>query len=491
MQMGGETRSAQPEDRTMWHALALDLAGLFVGRPLTEALREMERAQWLSPAELQERTQARLAPLLRHAAENVPFYRDVGRGLGLDSNTLRTIDDLRALPVVSKATYRSQPLERFLAANIPVYRRVERVTSGSTGEPLRFYLDRQTSPLIFASHLFYDSWHGLRPFDRYLRIVSPPAAAPALPEDTPVGFRLRQALRQRLQRLYEIWTQQKITVWEVDGERAEEVWRSIEKFRPRFVMGYTSTLATIADELLRRGRRLSRPLRGVITIAETLSPLRRRLIDQYFGAPIINRYGLREFGSWSAQSCRQSPEQFHVNSELVVCEVVREDGLPAKPGEAGRVVLTDLFNYAMPFIRYDTGDVAVAGPSQCACGRGFQVLGPIEGRSQECLVTPSGKVISPAILGHSLWVYHGHQDAVRHYQLVVEAPDRARLLVVPANGWDERRRQYLREDLARLVGDDMRLSVDAVDAIPLERSGKRPIIRLWTAQTGLGMGDSG
>ena len=125
-------------------------------------------------------------------------------------------------------------------------------------------------------------------------------------------------------------------------------------------MGYTSTLAAIADELLQGDLKLSQPVAGVITIAETLTPNRKRLIQKYFDAPIINRYGLREFGSWSAQSCRESPERFHINSELVVCEVLRADGTPCAAGETGRVVLTDLHNFARPFIRYDTGDLAVA-----------------------------------------------------------------------------------------------------------------------------------
>ena len=82
----------------------------------------------------------------------------------------------------------------------------------------------------------------------------------------------------------------------------------------------------------------------------------RWLIERYFGAPVINRYGLREFGSWSAQSCELTPERLHINTELVACEILRPDGSAAAPGEVGRVVLTDLWNYVRPFIRYDTGD---------------------------------------------------------------------------------------------------------------------------------------
>jgi phenylacetate-CoA ligase len=288
---------------------------------------------------------------------------------------------------------------------------------------------------------------------------------------------LQRELTSRLQSFYESWTQEKISLWEVNSESAENIWRRIEAFHPKFVMGYTSTLAALADELLQREFKLSQPVRGVITIAETLTPNRKRLIEGFFNTPIINLYGLREFGSWSAQSCRESPDRFHINTELVVCEVLRMDGTPCTAGETGRIVLTDLHNFARPFIRYDTGDLAVAVEESCSCGRGFPLLGPIEGRSLECLRTPSGGEISPVILGHFLFLYHDHLEAVRHYQLVQETTNRVNLLVVPGEGWDEARRERLRSDLKRLFGDEMDVDVQVVSEIHPEKSGKRPIIK--------------
>ncbi len=272
-----------------------------------------------------------------------------------------------------------------------------------------------------------------------------------------------------------------IPIWDVDGESAEAIYRRIEAFRPAYVLGYTATLANLADHLLRRNLRLQHRLRAVMTGAETLTPPRRRLIEQYFQAPIINPYGLREIGACIAQNCPASPERFHVNTELVIWETVREDGAPAAPGEIGRVVLTHLHNYVMPFLRYDTGDLAVAGGKQCACGRGFRLVGPIDGRWIECVRTPSEKVISPASLGQYLIVVPGHAEAVWHYQLVQEAPERVRLLVVPAPELGREQRERLREGLGRsltqFLGDAMTVEVEMVTDIPAEESGKRLVIK--------------
>lgn len=442
-----------------------------------DSLNEMRRAQWLNSESLRLRSEARLRLLLQHAAENVPYYRTLYRRLNLTPNELRAVVDLEKLPILSKSDYREGARETFYASNIDHSFRIDRKTSGSTGEPFEFSLDRRALPIIFASHLFYDSWHGLQPFDRYIRIVAPPPAPAPLPSDAPARVRLQKAITSGLQNLYEAWTQEKISLWQVNAEGAETVWRRIDKFRPKFVMGYTSSLAAISDELLRRNLKLRHPVHGVIAIAETLTPDRRRLIEEYFQAPIINRYGLREFGSWSAQSCLHSPDRFHVNTELVVCEVVRLDGTRCEAGETGRVVLTDLHNFVRPFIRYDTGDLAAAVTESCTCGRGFPLLGPIEGRSLDCLTTPSGAQVSPAVLGHFLFVYCDHVKAVRHYQLVQESATRAKLLIVPGPDWDDASRDRLRADLVRLLGDEMEVEVQTVPEISPERSGKRPIIK--------------
>ena len=458
-------------------ALALRLACPLVGGRFLNALEESKRVQWLPPDELRVRSERRLAALLRHAAENVPFYRDLYRHQGLAPDELRTAENLQALPVMTKSDYRRHPRSHFLAENVPAHRGLERSTSGSTGEPFRFTLDRQATPLVFASHLFYDSWFGLNPFDRYVRIMSPPTPPSPNPGD-PWPVRARRKIREQLQARYEGLTQERISVLGVGRAQAEQIWGRIEAFHPQYVMGYTAALATIAGELLRADLRLSFPLRAVVTIAETLSPDRRRVIEEYFRAPIVDRYGLREIGSWSGQTCALSGEQFHLNTELVVCEFLRDDGSPVSAGETGRVVLTDLLNYAMPLIRYDTGDLAVGGSAGCACGRGFPLFGPIQGRSQECLSTPSGKSISPVVLGQHLFVYKDNLDAVSHYQLVQQDRKRACFLVVPAPGWNQQRREQLERDLNELLGNEMEVTIETVSEIPHERSGKRPIIKV-------------
>src|SRR5690606_37868644 len=126
---------------------------------------------------------------------------------------------------------------------------------------------------------------------------------------------------------------------------------------------------------------------------------------------------------WCAQSPIDDPTRFLVNTELVAWESLRADGEPAAPGEVGRVVLTDLHNRVMPFLRYDTGDLAALGPADWPGGRGFPIVTRLDGRTEEVLRTPSGRSIDATTLGHQLFVLGGHTDAIRLYQLVQSAPD--------------------------------------------------------------------
>lgn len=463
---------------------ALWFASKFLGHSMTHALHTMNRVQWLSTPELLARSERELATILLHAAHHVPFYRDLSLDKTLKAEDVSAMESLTQFPVVSKKIYSEHAAEHFLASNIPSERRLLWTTSGSTGEPFTFYLDRKAMPLAFASHMFFDSWCGLRPFGRYVRIVMPPTSRPKPDPGISVATQARWKIANGLQHLYESLTQEKIYVMEVDRSQVDRIYKRLEKFRPSFILGYTSTLAFIAHELMDRQMRLSHPLRGVITIAETLTPERREMIEAYFNAPIINRYGLREFGTWSAQNCFQSPTELHVNTEMVVCEILGADGLPAKQGETGRVVITDLHNFARPFIRYDTGDLAVAGLGPCGCGRGFPLLHRLDGRSLESIVTNSGKEINPVVLGRYLReggpssLHSNHLEFLKHYQLVQETPTNVRLLVVASTGFDSIRREQLRLDLSRLLGDDMSVAIELVDEIKCEKSGKRPIIKV-------------
>ena len=259
---------------------------------------------------------------------------------------------------------------------------------------------------------------------------------------------------------------------------SEETVRAIARLRPSYIWGFASYVVSLAQFVQQADLRWTPPLKAVITTSETLSIQGRAAIEEAFGCPVFNRYGSRELGGNCAQSCAAG-RGLHFNSEAVFFEVVDGQDKWVKPGEVGRLVATDLLNYAVPFVRYYTGDIAAAG-TECDCGRGLPLLDRIEGRETETIICPDGKVVSPTVLGLHLFINNDNAKAFSAYQLVKLSPGAARLLAVPVPGLNSQAlrdaRRQMQDNITELLGG-MDVEVEIVDEIPQTPSGKRAIIR--------------
>jgi phenylacetate-CoA ligase len=218
--------------------------------------------------------------------------------------------------------------------------------------------------------------------------------------------------------------------------------------------------------------RLPLPPRVVMTGGEPLSHHDARAIGRAFGCPVVNQYAAWEVPHM-AQTCPDHPGLLHVNSERVVLRVLGDDGQAVAPGTRGRIVVTALDNYAMPFINYEIGDAGAAGPA-CPCGRGFPTLMRVEGRLGEAIRMPSGRLFSPVTLDG---VFRYCSDAVREYQAERTTDDVLTVRVVPTSRFTAETVNTLRAELANSAGRGMGIRIDVVSEIPLEPSGKRFVIR--------------
>jgi phenylacetate-CoA ligase len=242
-----------------------------------------------------------------------------------------------------------------------------------------------------------------------------------------------------------------------------------------YIGGLPSYIARLAARLLRAGAELPAYPRVVITGGETQTTADVAAIERAFRCPVHNRYGTWEL-HYLAQTCPDNPAVLHANGARLIFRVVREDGSPAPPGEAGRLVLTDLGNWVMPFLNYDIGDRAALG-GRCPCGRGLPTLVSLEGRSTELIRTPAGKVVSAATLQGFRRTVPGALDCIWEYQAVQTAADAVVLRIVPTVRFTPAFARAVEEELEAFLGPGMDVRVEAVDRIALEPSGKRLIIK--------------
>jgi len=447
--------------------VVLPLADRLSGRRVGREIRRLRALQWESREQHSERAISQLRHLLAHASVHVPYYRDVMRASGVSPDDVQSLGDLSRLPITTKTELRDQPADRLMADNVPARRRQPMKTSGSTGLPLEFFWDRRNRDRYLASYLLSLEWAGTALWDTRITVAVPTYFSTNVEATSPlVRLARRLALGERTIALA------------ADRVTASAIRAAIVGLGPRsryFVRGYPAALARVSAELLDESWSLPQPPRAVITYSETLTEHDAASIRRAFGCPVVNYYT-----SWEipqiAQTCPDRPDLLHINGDRVVLRVIRPDGTDAAPGEPGRVVVTDLTNEAMPFVNYELGDRAVAGPA-CPCGRGWPTLLRVEGRDTERIRTLDGRHIHSGTLGHFLTFEAGVLPHVREYQALQLRFDHIVLRVVSTPSCTVEATRALRERLESFLGPGMSVAVERVNRIPTEPSGKRLIIK--------------
>ena len=441
------------------------------GRHPWGELRRLRELQWRPAGDLEARALEKLRAIVSHARAHVPYYRDLLPRAGVDSGDIRSLADLSRIPISRKADLHPDPPSRVLADNLPARRRAPGSTAGSTGMPFRFFTDRATAEVWLGSYMLFREWANA-PYGGTMLWIPGPAHATAAA--TSIAWMRAVATSFVL-------GERTICLSDFEPDVAElcgQIRRSVGK-SGYAIWGFPSYIARIAKELLESGAGLPALPRVVFSYAETLSLLNRRAIEEAFRCRTANHYSAWEVRHM-AQTCPDNSELLHVNSERAIVRVVREDGSDAPPGEVGRVVVTDLANYVMPFVNYEIGDWAVAGEG-CPCGRGFPTLVSLEGRLGEVLRTPTGRTVLPIALCRFLNIRARAHPYIWEYQAVQTVPERVEFRVVPTARLTPDRVDWLRVQLEGVLGPGVRVTVDRVERIPVEASGKRLLVRSHVA----------
>lgn len=421
-----------------------------LGRSTVRFLRQLEESQWGSPDELRALQRHKLQRLLQHAVANVGLYRDRMRRVGVDPlvddprtalNRLSPIDksDIRAAG--ESAVWRNAPGGVFTSS-----------TGGSTGEPLSFYLDRRRQAFDRAARLRSLGWFGVRVGDRELYLWGSPIESSRVAAVRHVRDWL---LNQRL-----------LSAFAMSSSQMDEYLDRWDRYRPTSLYGYPSSIALFVEHARSRRRPLdTRRLRAVFVTGEICYPHQREAIADYFGVPVANGYGAREAG-FIAHECQLGC--MHICAENVIVEILDERGEPVPVGTAGEMVVTHLDAYAMPFIRYRTGDIGALRPGRCACGRGLPLVQVVQGRKTDFLVLPDGTV------KHALSVIYPLREmrGLRRFR-VLQRADHSMVVEVVADDVGQRiTREAVARCLRPVIGEDVGLQVRLVEKIDVTDSGK-------------------
>jgi phenylacetate-CoA ligase len=430
-------------------------------RSTPAVLAQLSRTQWCSADELREIQCAALRRLVRHATEHVPYYRARFAAAGLSAEDVRSPEDLRALPLLTRETAREHVAQ--LASTAAPFPTISKQTSGTSGQPLAFAYDAGSEQWRHAVKLRAYAWAGYRLGDRALYFWGVPPS-----RREPVARRVKVALDRALKR------EAYVPCAVMDDRTLSAVVDRLVRTPPQVLVCYTQAGAELARFVRQRGLRRWGSVR-VLCGAEPLYPRDRADLEAAFGPEIYETYGCREVMLIGSEC--EHHAGLHVSSENLVVEllVTEADGTrrPARPGETGEVVLTDLHNYGMPFIRYANGDVAVAAQdAKCECGRALPRIASVRGRVSDVLRDARGNAVSGVAMSY---VFSGIEASVRRFQLVQHRDRSVTLRFVPSGGFEVGILAILRARcLERLSGIDVR--VEPVADLPRSAAGKHHLV---------------
>ena len=376
---------------------------------------------------------ARLTRLVEHAYREVPYYRALFDSVGFKPGQLKRLSDLRIIPVTTRERLQEIPRDELISRAVRSHRlRVSR-TSGSTGTPVALYRTRQEAWLRRFLTLRTFFHNGLRWNDRAVTLSRRPSGStfhwlqkwPAAPS------------------VWNIWFH----------EQPEAIVRELQRLQPTVIYGFASNLAIIADLMLKQGIDDVRP-RLLATSSDQLTAGYRRLLARAFHAEPLDLYNCTELGdvAWECQRRRG----LHVNADWLCVEVLRS-GEPVEPGGTGEVVVTPLYRYAMPLIRYSPGDIATVAQDPCPCGVTLPLLAQLEGRSHNVVPLPGGRYFA----GFSEIM--SRYPEIKRYQVVQTALDAFSVRVVPGNRYSPQVSHSITQVMTDRLGHRIRVEVSTVD----------------------------
>ena len=416
--------------------------------------RRLMDNQWKRYEDLKEEQEKQLRHMVSFAYLNVPYYHKLFHRLGMKPYDIKTVEDLEKLPFLNKEIINKNP-DDFKPLYLKRIKYTTAATGGTTGTPLKY---RQSSfDRFMGGALLYRGWGyaGYELGDRMVFLA---------------GSSLDTGNRSFLvTRAHEIARNlRKLSSFDMGDREMKEYAGVINSFRPKFIRGYASSLYFFAQWLEKNDQKIHRP-EGIFTTSEKLYPAMRTKIADVFGCPVYDTYGLSDGGVTAFECAEHSG--MHIDTERSVMEIVDGNGEQMDSGE-GRIVATSIYNYAMPFLRYDTGDDGNLLDDTCSCGRGYKLLKEVNGRTVDVLVTPEGKSVHGWFFLYIFW----EQQGIKEYQVIQETLDRIVIKIVPDDSFDERQLDRIRL-VVRSRSEGWNLEFRIVDRIERTGSGKYKFIK--------------
>jgi len=420
-------------------------------RASVKILNHLKKTQFLPYEKIRQYQFAKLRKLLDHVYLHVPYYRDLFISIGATPQDIRDFQDFGKIPILTKEIIR-QNFDRLMAHNMAPHDFNPNSTGGSTGEPLRFYQDREYE--LWADAARIRGWYNIAGCEAGDSCGVLWGDMHEVKEDFSIMERLISFCK---------YGQITLNAFNLSPARKLSFLKWCRLLKPKLLRGYVTAIKDFAiflDE-----RKLTFPgLKGIILCAETVDGETQDYIEKIFRAPSYNTYGGREL-SLIAMECSQK-NGLHEVSENNYIEFGRIDLKDYK--DAGNLVVTNLNNYAMPFIRYQIGDIGVPSSIEsCKCGRGLPLIKKIIGRTTEVFIFNDGTRIAGEMFIHLM-----KEFPIKEYQFVQVSDSKVVLRLKKSDNVANGIKEKITDTYKKYLPDQVRLDFEEVEGFTKTITGK-------------------
>jgi len=420
---------------------------------IAKYLPGLMRTMTMSPDKIKDIQLRRLRSVVDYAYNTTVFYREIMDQRGMKPEDIRNIEDLRHLPVIGRADVKEH-FHEMIAKGVNLGKCKVTHSSGTTGEPVEYAYDQDALNFARALKVREKLWCGVRPGDKWVNI----AMTRKRGGHQITGGNWRKFLKTFATKGLDV---------DVIEDLDDQVTK-INAFAPSVLQAYPTSLHAVALEMRRRNISNWKP-RLLFTVAELLGEETRILAREVFGMEIMDIYGLIEVGDVSWQ-CRRAKE-YHINADAILVEFLN-DGVPVSTGEVGEIVVTSLYNKAMPLVRYRSSDAGRPSDGICDCGCNLPTMKVVDGKMLDFLVLPDGKLVSPHVPKKALLFVSG----IQRFQIVQYTVSELDILCEASPDWNEDTSHQIEMALRPIVGSDVKITPKQVDQIERSKSGKIKVI---------------
>ncbi len=402
---------------------------------------DWKRTQGLKVSQLRDLQNKRLRALIKHSYDHVPYYHKLFIKEHLTPEDIKTIDDLEKIPITKKTDISSLPIQNITANNFNLSKCEKRLTSGSSGVPLTCYRDgKDFLKRCFDEYLFHLS-HNEKITDKRILMGG------MVPSPSNIFQRFGMLRTKEVSPL---------------GHPREQLCE-IKDYGAKVLLTNPSSALAISKEV-RESDLKGIELSLIFTVGELLLGSTRRFIEETFEARVFDQYGATEVGKISRECNEHS---YHIHHNIIV--QTTKDGETLSAGEEGEITVTNIVNFAQPFVRYNLQDSGLVLEDECSCGLHHPLMKLTSGRVSDFINLPNGRFIS-ALEANDFLSFM--QTELKQYQVIQEASDRLTVKLVKGKGFKDNIITEIKKSYGKSLGPEMQIDVLVVDDIPREKSGK-------------------